>query len=59
MIIFQMRQEVVVVTTEEFEKELRKLQEVLHLTEEQIQNALRMHRRFKAGEISPLRIKKE
>ena len=47
------------VTTEEFEKELRKLQEVLHLTEEQIQNALRMHRRFKAGEISPLRIKKE
>ena len=39
-------------TTEEFKKELRKLQDTLGLTEEQIQAALKMHEQVQNGEIS-------
>ena len=39
-------------TTEAFEKELRKLQDTLELTEEQIQEAIKMHKRIKSGEVS-------
>ena len=46
-------------TTEEFEKDLRKLQETLELTEEDIQAILRMHRRYKNGEISIPRFEDE
>ena len=39
-------------TTEEFEVELRRLQETLELSEEQIQKALAIHRRIKRGEVT-------
>ena len=37
-------------TTEKFEEELRKIQETLELTEEQIQKILDLHRRVESGE---------
>lgn len=39
-------------TTAEFEKELRRVQKGLELTEEQIQAALDMHRKLQSGEVS-------
>lgn len=45
------RQEAVDLTIEGFERELRKLQDTLELTEEQIQKAMEMHRRYKHGDI--------
>ena len=45
------RQEAVDLTIEGFERELRMLQDTLELTEEQIQKAMEMHRRYKHGDI--------
>ena len=52
MVLYQIPQEVIRMTTEAFEKELRKLQDTLELTEEQIQEAIKMHKRIKSGEVS-------
>lgn len=39
-------------TTEEFEKELRRVKSEMELSEEQIQLALTMHRKLRSGEVS-------
>ena len=52
MVLFRTEQGVKQMTTEEFEKELRKLQKAGHIEETQIQEALRMHRLHKAGKVS-------
>ena len=46
-------------TTEEFEKELRRVQKGLEMTEDQIQAALDMHRKLQSGEVSIEELKKE
>ena len=45
--------------TEEFEKELRRVQQALGMTEEQIRAALDMHRKLQSGEVSTEELKEK
>ena len=46
-------------TTEEFEKELKRVQKGLGMTDEQVQTALEMHRKLQNGEVSIEQLKAE
>ena len=51
--------EVTVMKTEEFAEELKRVQQALGMTEEQIQTAIEMHKKLQCGEVSTEELKEK